>query len=94
VRSEVERWARDTRRIFEAPHAINDALKGLLAVGWLRVGTDRQRGFRVDGVLWVPLQNEAAQKIESSGRLVELVAGDRYTPRLARRADYPFSLAA
>jgi hypothetical protein len=74
----VEARVRDIRLAFDgAPGEVRTALGTMLRGGKISVSPDDERRFRVEGLLQVPM-NEDARNREGSGRLDCYVAGARY----------------
>jgi hypothetical protein len=90
----VERRVLDLRTTLDSePEAARRAMRRLLGGERLRVYSDPDRGFRVEGILRVPL-NDEPPGTEASGRFDCWVAGGRFATGEHLPRELAFPLAA
>jgi hypothetical protein len=79
MRALIERRAQDFAAAQSEPASMRDAVRALVVVGeQLAVSADQARGFRVEGLVAVPLQRQTPGISENPGRLEEVVAGEGF----------------
>ena len=92
LRARVEHYASDLRSAFAAaPDAGRATLQRLLAGRRIAVHSDPVRGFRVEGAFDLSLEMTSARFREETGRLVPVVAGERFVRVPTARVAIPFA---
>jgi len=76
-----------------APDARRGAFLALLGDRRMRVFSDEEQRFRVEGLFELVLETRDARAAQSSGRLLPLVAGVRFNASEASARRIPFDLA-